>query len=165
LRIQRRGGAGVVAALLLTALTASVPGQAQTSAPELVSSPSIAPAPIAIIDDEIQAAETAALEAEQAVEQLGTGTASWYGKEFTGRRTASGERFDPSGYTAAHRSLPFGSRVRVTHTRTGKSVVVRINDRGPFSHGRLIDLSQAAASELDLVRAGSGEVSLALLSR
>ena len=90
------------------------------------------------------------------------GMASWYGREFAGRRTASGERFDPAGYTAAHRTLPFGSRVRVTSV-SGKSVVVRINDRGPFHGDRVIDLSQAAAAELGLVRAGSGRVSLALL--
>ena len=90
------------------------------------------------------------------------GMASWYGREFAGHRTASGERFDPSSYTAAHRTLPFGSRVRVTNS-SGKSVVVRINDRGPFHSGRVIDLSQAAAAELGIVRAGSSRVTLALL--
>lgn len=156
----------MTALVLLAAMSASVPGRAETAAPVFAPvEASIAPALPEIAADEIQEAETAALEAEQAVEELGSGTASWYGKEFSGRRTASGEAFNPSEYTAAHRSLPFGSRVRVTHNRTGKSVVVRINDRGPFSHGRLIDLSQAAASELGIVRAGSGEVSLALLSR
>jgi rare lipoprotein A len=103
---------------------------------------------------------------EQAAEDdgdaIGGGVASWYGREFAGHRTANGERFDPSSYTAAHRTLPFGSRVRVTNA-TGKSVVVRINDRGPFSGGRVIDLSQAAAAELGLVRSGSGRVQLALL--
>jgi len=100
--------------------------------------------------------------ASEEAEEIGEGMASWYGREFAGRRTASGERFDPSGYTAAHRTLPFGSRVRVT-SAAGKSVVVRINDRGPFHGGRVIDLSQAAAADLGLVRAGSGRVSLALL--
>jgi rare lipoprotein A len=93
---------------------------------------------------------------------IGGGTASWYGREFAGRRTASGERFNPAEYTAAHRTLPFGTRVRVTNAQ-GESVVVRINDRGPFHGGRVIDLSQAAAAELGLVRAGSGRVQLALL--
>jgi rare lipoprotein A len=93
---------------------------------------------------------------------IGSGVASWYGREFAGRRTASGERFDPAEYTAAHRTLPVGSRVRVTNA-AGQSVVVRINDRGPFHGGRVIDLSQAAAAELGLVRAGSGRVELALL--
>ena len=93
---------------------------------------------------------------------IGGGVASWYGREFAGRKTASGERFNPSEYTAAHRTLPFGTRVRVTNA-SGESVVVRINDRGPFHGGRVIDLSQAAAAELGLVRAGSGRVQLALL--
>lgn len=92
---------------------------------------------------------------------IGGGVASWYGPGFAGRRTASGERFDPGQMTAAHRTLPFGSKVRVTHN--GRSVVVRINDRGPFHGGRVIDLSQAAAEELGIRRAGSGRVELALL--
>jgi rare lipoprotein A len=103
----------------------------------------------------------AAPEAEPAARALGDGVASWYGAAFAGRKTASGERFDPDGYTAAHRTLPFGSKVRVS--RGGKSVIVRINDRGPFHGNRLIDLSEAAADELGLVRAGSGRVELALL--
>jgi rare lipoprotein A len=92
---------------------------------------------------------------------IGGGVASWYGPGFAGRRTASGEAFNPREYTAAHRTLPFGSRVRVS--MGGRSVVVRINDRGPFAAGRVIDLSQAAAEELGLRRAGSGRVELALL--
>ena len=70
-----------------------------------------------------------------------SGGASWYGPGFHGKRTASGERFNTHALTAAHRSLPFGSRVQVTNERTGRSVVVRINDRGPFVGGRVIDLS------------------------
>ena len=87
------------------------------------------------------------------------GLASWYGPGFQGRRTASGERFNSHQLTAAHRSLPFGSRTRVTNERTGRSVVVRINDRGPFVRGRVIDLSQAAARAIGL--GGVGRVSLA----
>ena len=89
------------------------------------------------------------------------GMASWYGAELAGHRTASGERFDPSDFTAAHRSLPLGSKVRVTYQ--GRSVVVRINDRGPFAAGRVIDLSKAAAERIGLRRAGSGRVELARL--
>jgi len=100
---------------------------------------------------------------DQAGEPIGRGMASGYGREFAGRRTASGERFDPSGYTAAHRSLPFGSKVRVTNERTGDSVVVRINDRGPFTRSRVIDVSQAAARELGLIGPGHGRVSLSLI--
>lgn len=73
------------------------------------------------------------------------GMASWYGPGFQGRRTANGERFNTHGLTAAHRTLPFGSRVRVTNKATGRSIVVRINDRGPFVGGRVIDLSNASA--------------------
>ena len=107
-------------------------------------------------------APEAAEETDAAIaEDLGSGMASWYGTDFAGRKTASGEAFDPGEYTAAHRTLPFGSRVRVS--RGGKSVVVRINDRGPFHGNRVIDLSRAAASDLGLVSAGSGQVQLALL--
>ena len=94
---------------------------------------------------------------------LGSGVASYYGKRFHGRRTANGERFDMNGYTAAHKTLPFGTRVLVTNPRTGKSVTVRINDRGPYAHGRTIDLSRRAAQELGLVARGHGTVELALL--
>jgi rare lipoprotein A len=82
------------------------------------------------------------------------GKASYYGARHHGRKTASGERFDQHALTAAHRSLPFGSRVRVTNLRNDKSVVVRINDRGPYARGRIIDLSKRAAEQLDMLRAG-----------
>lgn len=97
-------------------------------------------------------------------ETLGSGRASFYGKRFHGRRTASGEAFDMHAMTAAHRTLPFGSMVRVTNRANGRSVVVRINDRGPFHGNRVIDVSRAAATELGLIGAGSGEVTLELLS-
>src|SRR3954469_15935559 len=90
-----------------------------------------------------------------------SGGASWYGPGFHGRRTASGERFNSRALTAAHRSLPFGSRVRVTNERTGRSVVVRINDRGPFVGGRVIDLSKAAAQAVGI--SGVGKVKLTRL--
>ena len=82
------------------------------------------------------------------------GKASYYGARHHGRKTASGERFDQHALTAAHRSLPFGSRVRVTNLHNDKSVVVRINDRGPYARGRIIDLSKKAAEQLDMLRAG-----------
>lgn len=88
------------------------------------------------------------------------GMASWYGPGLHGRLTASGERFDKQEFTAAHRSFAFGSRVCVRSAATGKTVVVRINDRGPFSPGRVIDLSQAAAQELGLVGLGIKPVEL-----
>ncbi|WP_428631439.1 septal ring lytic transglycosylase RlpA family protein [Sphingopyxis sp.] len=95
--------------------------------------------------------------------EIDGGMASYYGNELAGNRTASGERFNPSQLTAAHRSLPFGSMVRVTNISNGDSVVVRINDRGPFSRGRVIDVSQAAAREIGMHRSGTARVKLALL--
>ncbi len=88
-----------------------------------------------------------------------SGLASWYGPGFHGRRTASGEIFNADEMTAAHRSLPFGSRVKVTNHRTGRSTVVRINDRGPYAHGRIIDLSRASAEAIGIT--GVASVSLA----
>ena len=90
-----------------------------------------------------------------------TGAASWYGPGFHGKPTASGEPFNTNELTAAHKTLPFGTKVRVTNERTGKSVVVRINDRGPYAHGRVIDLSKAAAEAVGI--SGVGQVPLASL--
>jgi rare lipoprotein A len=95
---------------------------------------------------------------------LGRGSASYYAAKFDGRRTASGERFDNDAMTAAHRTLPFGSLVRVTNVANGRSVIVRINDRGPFTRGRMIDVSHAAAEELGLVARGHATVELALIA-
>lgn len=82
------------------------------------------------------------------------GKASYYGARHHGNKTASGERFDQNALTAAHRTLPFGSRVQVTNLRNDKTVVVRINDRGPYAKKRIIDLSQKAAEQLDMLRDG-----------
>ena len=89
--------------------------------------------------------------------------ASYYGEDFAGKRTASGERFDPNLLTAAHRTLPFGTLVKVAEPSTGKSVVVRINDRGPFHGNRAIDLSEAAARKIGLAQRGTGQVILNIL--
>lgn len=93
-------------------------------------------------------------------DEIARGLASWYGEPFHGRRTASGEVFDMNELTAAHKTLPFGTRVRVRHASTGKEVTVRINDRGPHVPGRIIDLSRAAASALGIVQGGVGRVVL-----
>jgi rare lipoprotein A len=92
------------------------------------------------------------------------GQASFYGNE-GGPKTANGERYNPGGLTAAHRTLPFGTKVRVTNVRNGRSVVVRINDRGPFIGGRIIDLSTAAAGVIGLTKSGIGQVRLNILGR
>ena len=105
---------------------------------------------------------TAGAEPGSSVEEsVQSGKASWYGPGFQGRRTASGEIFNTREMTAAHRSLPFGTRVRVTNQRTGRSTVVRINDRGPYAHGRIIDLSRASAEAIGL--SGVASVFLARL--
>ena len=108
-------------------------------------------------------ASASAADAKPAREQgskVQEGKASWYGPGFHGRRTASGEQFDSNALTAAHRTLPFGSRVRVVNKRTGDSVVVRINDRGPYVGGRVIDLSRASAEALGISGVGSVEISV-----
>jgi rare lipoprotein A len=87
-------------------------------------------------------------------------TASWYGREFSGRRTSNGEVFNPDGLTAASRTLPMGSRVAVTNISNGRTVVVRINDRGPFVKGRGLDLSRAAAQRIGLTKKGTGRVEI-----
>jgi rare lipoprotein A len=89
-----------------------------------------------------------------------TGVASWYGPGFHGKRTASGERFDQNELTAAHRQLPLGSEVKVTNLENGRSIMVAINDRGPYIGGRVIDLSKAAAQRLGMVADGLAKVRL-----
>jgi rare lipoprotein A len=156
------------AAVLIALGGALAPGYAEEAAP------AAAPAPAAPEEAELprfvaepvvmdtQALEDEAAEADtgEMWEPLGTGTASYYAAKFDGRRTASGETFRNSGYTAAHRTLPFGTMVKVS--RGGREVVVRINDRGPFTPGRVIDVSHAAARDLGLIGPGHATVTLAL---
>lgn len=92
------------------------------------------------------------------------GQASWYGPKFHGKRTANGERFDQNAMTAAHKTLPLPSYVRVTAVKSGKSVVLRVNDRGPFARGRIIDVSKAAAEELGFRRKGHAKVRVEYLA-
>jgi rare lipoprotein A len=126
-------GLPLVAALLACAF--SLPAGAQAS--ELRASPGLA--------------ASAGLKVQR-------GGASWYGPGFHGRRTASGETFNTNAMTAAHRSLPFGTRVKVVNRRTGKAVVVRINDRGPFHKGRIIDLAKAPAQVIGMSGTADVEV-------
>jgi rare lipoprotein A len=91
------------------------------------------------------------------------GVVSWYGAQFHNRKTASGERFDVAALTMAHPSLPFGTVARVTNLRNGRSVVVRVNDRGPFVGKRIADLSEAAATEIGMLRKGLAKVRIEVL--
>lgn len=104
---------------------------------------------------------TSAAPSEPAAPQ--TGLVNYYGRKFAGRRTASGERFDPEAMTMSHRSLPFGTRVRVTNLANGESVIVRVNDRLPTGSARIGDLSEAAAERIGMIRAGAAEVRLEVL--
>ncbi|MEQ9404388.1 MAG: septal ring lytic transglycosylase RlpA family protein [Cyclobacteriaceae bacterium] len=97
-------------------------------------------------------------------ELIESGVASWYGPGFQGKRTANGERFNTNGFTAAHRTLPFNTKLHVVNITNGKSVDVRINDRGPYAKDRVIDLSKAAAARLDMIQAGTANVQLFLLN-
>lgn len=93
-----------------------------------------------------------------------TGLASWYGRQFHGRKTASGDTFDMNGFTAAHRSLPLNCYVKVTNKNNGKSVVVKVNDRGPFHGNRVLDLSYGAAKQLGITSKGVGNVAIERVS-
>jgi rare lipoprotein A len=99
----------------------------------------------------------------QARQYQEVGTASWYGREHHGRRTASGQSFNMNALTAAHRTLPFGSRIRVTNVKNGRTVVLTVNDRGPFVRGRFLDVSYRAARDLDFVRAGITRVKVQII--
>lgn len=92
------------------------------------------------------------------------GNASWYGSDFHGRPTASGESYDMHEFTGAHRDLPFGTVIKVKNLRNGREVVVRVNDRGPYIKSRIVDLSRAAASMLGIVSRGTARVSIEVIS-
>ncbi len=103
--------------------------------------------------------------ANQAEAYVTFGRASYYAAKFHGRRTASGERYNSKLMTAAHQTLPFGTQIKVTNLRNMKSVVVRVNDRGPHVHGRIVDLSRTAAQLLDITRTGVALVKLEILTK
>lgn len=104
-------------------------------------------------------------EVKERVTSRRKGMASWYGPGFHGRLTANGERYNQHGLTAAHKSLPFGTNVRVTNLNNGRSITVRINDRGPYAHGRIIDLSRGAAKVIGLMGSGVAPVQIEILGR
>jgi rare lipoprotein A len=176
----RRPGVCIAAAIAFGSLVSATPGLADPSPDLTVGLPSKASAAVADAlpskTVQTEAAPVAADPAEppvdppadlgavepveQPYEPIGEGEASYYGYELAGNRTASGERFNPKALTAAHRTLPLGTRLRVTNKSNGKSVVVRINDRGPFVKRRLIDVSLGAAQQINMVRAGKAQVLL-----
>jgi rare lipoprotein A len=164
----------VVACCVLAGCAATAPGDKPAAppskalppapAPVLPSAPAEAPGPASqpapAAPPAASKAPEAPLDAPENLREFARGVASWYGGRFHGRRTASGERFDLNALTAAHRTLPFGTVVRVRSLDNGREVDVRINDRGPHVAGRIIDLSHAAAKALDLHEDGVDEVLL-----
>ena len=102
--------------------------------------------------------------AKPLVGQSYSGSASYYGKRHHGNKTASGERFNMYGMTAAHRSLPLGCKIKVTNQENGKSVIVKVNDRGPFHGNRILDLSQGAAKQLGFIKQGLAKIDIEVLS-
>jgi rare lipoprotein A len=133
-------------AALIAASTAAI---AQSPAPSPVAAAKITAAPVA---------------AKSSGEHQMEGVAAYYSNKFNGRKTASGQRFNNSAMTAAHNTLPFGTRVKVTNAKNNRSVVVRINDRGPTTPGRVFDLTRAAASKIGYVRSGMTEVRAEIVS-
>ena len=160
LKRLRRTGTQTAVTLALVGLTASGPVQAvEVEAGERIESLAET---VASLDETIRIAPRAE-SANERFETIGQGVASYYGHELAGNRTASGERFNPNGLTAAHRSLPLGTKLRVTNVANGRSVIVRVNDRGPFVRNRLIDVSLGAARQIQMVRSGTARVSLEIV--
>jgi rare lipoprotein A len=142
----KRSIVSAAAAVLLNLAGAALAQNPPTAGAAAAASTAPAPAPA-------PAAPAAAADA-------GSGKIAWYGRKFAGRRTASGERFNPGALTMAHKTLPFGTRVKVTNTKTDRSVVVRVNDRGPTRADLVGDVSLAAAQKLRMVRSGVVEARL-----
>jgi rare lipoprotein A len=154
-RIRRKGTTRIVA-LTLVGLMSAAPARAV----DLGASPRLQSLEAAVqqaFDDELTAPRPPET-APQSYETIGQGEASYYGAGLAGNRTASGERFNPAALTCAHRSLPLGTMLRVTNLANGRSVTVRVNDRGPFARSRILDMSLAAARDIDMVRAGKAQV-------
>ncbi|MDK9717863.1 MAG: septal ring lytic transglycosylase RlpA family protein [Trichlorobacter sp.] len=152
-RLQITGPANIIMLLVITLLFAGCARQRYTvpdTAPHKISKPYVVQGkryePLATADGFVQ-----------------EGLASFYGRDFHGRKTSNGELFDMHGLTAAHKTLPFGVYVKVEHRRTGKEVLVRINDRGPFVGNRIIDLSEGAASRIGLLQEGVAAVKISAL--
>lgn len=145
--------------LAIGLLAASSLAHAQSaSAPAATAAPAAKPAAAA------PAAAPAAAAAAPAAD-VSEGKIAWYGRKFAGRKTASGERFNPGAMTMAHKSLPFGTRVKVTNTANQRSVVLRVNDRGPSTPDRIGDVSQAAAQKLRMMRSGVATAKLEVVGQ
>ena len=157
---SNRRGLHSAAMLALAGLISSVPVQA-AEAPAAERIESLVEI-VTALDESLPVADPVAAE-EKIYKAIGQGTASYYGRELAGNRTASGERFNPAGFTAAHRTLPLGTKIRVTNVANGRSVIVRVNDRGPFVGKRLIDVSLGAAQEIQMIRTGTAQVRLELV--
>ena len=157
---SNRRGIHSAAMLALAGLISSVPVQA-AEAPAIERIESLSET-VTALDETVAVADPVAAE-EKIYKAIGQGTASYYGRELAGNRTASGERFNPAGFTAAHRTLPLGTKLRVTNVANGRSVIVRVNDRGPFVGKRLIDVSLGAAQEIQMTRSGTAQVRLELV--
>lgn len=158
----RNSATQAIAALGLIGLMSAAPVQAVQLDPMLQTS---APAPLAdvaeVVADLVDPVATSLpAPVRETYRHIGQGEASYYGHELAGNRTASGERFNPRAMTAAHRTLPMGTRLRVTNRANGRSVIVRINDRGPFVGRRIIDVSLGAAEQIRMVRSGKAMVTL-----
>lgn len=151
--MTRSIGLGVLGLLLCQLAACASVGSGERMAAQ-------ARAPVAVPSPPEHAVDEAAILGPADMPSLGnepartTGQISWYGERFAGRPTASGERFEPSALTMAHRQLPFGTQVRVTNPANGASVVLRVNDRGPFVGGRVADVSYGAARRLGMVEQG-----------
>lgn len=173
-RTHRRGATSLLALALAGLLPAQLQGEVASAQIQAAPAVEVTMAQPAATDAVIEPAIEKEVESEtKTLDQspepvktlekstvIGEGVASFYGAELAGNRTASGERFNPSAMTAAHRTLPLGTKVRVVNKANGKSVVVRINDRGPFSKGRIIDVSRGAAEKISMVRSGTARVSI-----
>ena len=155
---------------MLDVIHATPPATLGAPAVERAPRPQPEPAATTASDDETIVVKDAALEPatpldtvlEEALLVL-EGSASWYSDALAGQRTASGETYDPAELIAAHRALPFGTRLRVTNLANDRSVEVRVIDRGPFVAGRILDLSRSAAEEIGIIRAGHGRVRVEVL--
>jgi rare lipoprotein A len=144
-------------AIFVAASVATVTVMAQAPAPAPVPAPAISPITVPVA---VPAPAPASTFGEHKME----GVAAFYSNRFNGRKTASGQRFNNAAMTAAHNTLPFGTRVKITNTKNNRSVVVRITDRGPTTPGRIFDLTRAAASKLGYARSGLTEVKAEIVS-